>query len=151
MRRTPAQRSIGSCLGFGDRAHTVVTLRIEEHFHEFAGSRTAEERRKSYSVRRTASLHHSAGLSLAGCAVGGIKLTSDPGGNPGGVMPQSLLQHSPFDSYFIPGTVLLLANGILPLLVLWHLLSQKNAAWVVGGLTRICPNGMANRGGRDDS
>jgi len=34
-------------------------------------------------------------------------------------MPQKLLQYSPFYSYLIPGIVLLAANGLLSLLVLW--------------------------------
>lgn len=76
------------------------------------------------SVARSLSIILLVFLSV-GAMIGGIKLISDPRGNPWGVMPQSLLQHSPFDSYFIPGIVLLAANGILPLLVLWPLLSQK--------------------------
>jgi len=51
--------------------------------------------------------------------VGSAKLISDPNGNPWGVMPQSLLQHSPFHSYLIPGIVLLAANGLLALWVLY--------------------------------
>jgi hypothetical protein len=34
-------------------------------------------------------------------------------------MPQSLLRHSPFHSYLIPGIILLMANGLLSLWVLW--------------------------------
>jgi len=34
-------------------------------------------------------------------------------------MPQSLLQHSPFHSYLIPGIILLVANGLLSMWVLW--------------------------------
>ena len=69
----------------------------------------------------------------AGSLFGGIKLISDPHGNPWGFMPQSLLQHSPFDSYFIPGIVLLTANGVLPLWVLWLLGGRKQfyGLWVV--------------------
>ena len=69
----------------------------------------------------------------AGALYGGIKLISDSHGNPWGFMPQSLLQHSPFDSYFIPGIVLLMANGVLPLLVLWLVGRRKQfyGLWVV--------------------
>ncbi len=34
-------------------------------------------------------------------------------------MPQSLLQHSPFHSFLIPGVILLVANGFFCLWVLW--------------------------------
>jgi hypothetical protein len=34
-------------------------------------------------------------------------------------MPQTLLQYSPFHSYLIPGIILLVANGLLSLWVLW--------------------------------
>lgn len=34
-----------------------------------------------------------------------------------GFLPLSLLEHSPFHSYLIPGIILLLANGLLPLWV----------------------------------
>jgi len=40
-------------------------------------------------------------------------------------MPQSPPQHSPFHSYLIPGIVLLLANGLLPVWILWVLFKQK--------------------------
>jgi len=50
--------------------------------------------------------------------VGAIPLLMHPAGEPWG-MPQSLLQYSPFRSYFIPGIILLVANGLLSLWVLW--------------------------------
>lgn len=34
-------------------------------------------------------------------------------------MPQKLLQHTPFSSYLVPGIILLAANGLLSLWVLW--------------------------------
>lgn len=36
-----------------------------------------------------------------------------------GLMPLSLLEHSPFHSYLIPGILLLTANGLLAFWVLW--------------------------------
>lgn len=54
-----------------------------------------------------------------GAIWGGVDLIVHADGNPFGRMPQSLLQHSPFSSYFIPGIVLLVSNGLLGLWVLW--------------------------------
>jgi hypothetical protein len=50
--------------------------------------------------------------------VGAIPLLVHPNGEPWR-MPQSLLQYSAFHSYFIPGIILLVANGLLSLWVLW--------------------------------
>ena len=46
--------------------------------------------------------------------VGAVPMIFDPEGMPW-QMPQSLLDHSPFDSYLIPGIILLIANGVLSL------------------------------------
>jgi hypothetical protein len=56
-------------------------------------------------------------LGLSGI-VGAIPLLVHPTGEPW-AMPQSLLRHSPFQSYLIPGIILLMANGLLSLRVLW--------------------------------
>jgi hypothetical protein len=50
--------------------------------------------------------------------VGAIPMLMRPTGEPW-AMPQILLQHSPFHSYLIPGIILLVANGLLSLYVLW--------------------------------
>ena len=50
--------------------------------------------------------------------VGAIPMLLLPEGEPL-TMPQSLLRHSPFHSYLIPGIILLVANGLLSLWVLW--------------------------------
>ena len=42
-----------------------------------------------------------------------------------GVIPLSLLQHSPFHSYLIPGIILLVANGLLPLWVSLRLKARR--------------------------
>lgn len=55
-------------------------------------------------------------LALSG-VIGAIPLIVNPGGEPWS-MPQSLLQYSPFRSYFVPGIILLVANGLLSLWVL---------------------------------
>jgi len=56
-------------------------------------------------------------VSLSGI-VGAIPLLIHPTGEPWG-MPQSLLRYSPFRSYLIPGTILLVAVGLLSLWALW--------------------------------
>lgn len=56
-------------------------------------------------------------LSLS-AMVGAIPMLLLPTGEPL-MMPQSLLRYSPFHSYLIPGIILLVANGILSLWVLW--------------------------------
>jgi hypothetical protein len=55
-------------------------------------------------------------LGLSG-VIGAIPLLVNPSGEPWS-MPQSLLQYSPFRSYFVPGIILLVANGLLSLWVL---------------------------------
>ena len=42
-----------------------------------------------------------------------------------GIMPLSLLRHSPFQSYLVPGMILLVANGLLPLWVYLRLKARR--------------------------
>jgi hypothetical protein len=63
-------------------------------------------------------------LGLSGI-IGAIPLIVHSVGKPW-AMPQSLLQHSPFRTYLIPGIILLVANGLLSLWVLWLLLHRQN-------------------------
>jgi hypothetical protein len=49
---------------------------------------------------------------------GGAVLMAEAHGNPWGMMPLSLLAHSPFRSWLIPGIVLAVANGVCGLWVL---------------------------------
>lgn len=44
-----------------------------------------------------------------------------------GYLPLSLLKNSPFHSYLIPGLILLTANGMLSLWVLWLVVKRKSA------------------------
>jgi len=62
-------------------------------------------------------------LALSG-VVGAVPLLIHPADEPW-AMPQSLLRHSPFHSYLIPGLILLLANGLLSLWVLWLTLRRR--------------------------
>jgi uncharacterized membrane protein len=57
--------------------------------------------------------------------VGAVTLIANAHGNPWGVMSLSILRHSPFHSWLIPGILLLICNGLLPLWVLWLVLKQK--------------------------
>ncbi len=50
-----------------------------------------------------------------GGIVGGVHLIVHPHENQWGVRPLSLLQYSSFHSYLIPGIILLVSNGLLPL------------------------------------
>jgi hypothetical protein len=57
------------------------------------------------------------GFLCLSAIAGAVPMILDPSG---GMMhmPLSLLEHSPFHTYLIPGIILLLANGVLSLLVL---------------------------------
>ena len=58
---------------------------------------------------------------------GGISLMLAPDGSLLGMQP-GWLDKTPFSSYFIPGFLLLLMNGVLPLLALFGLIT-KNRTW----------------------
>ena len=71
---------------------------------------------------------------LSGVA-GGIGLVSDPsGGNM--QFPLSWLEGSPFDSYLIPGLILLVVLGIFPLFVLYGLWTRQYWGWISALLVR---------------
>jgi hypothetical protein len=56
--------------------------------------------------------------------VGAIPMLTDPHGQPW-QMPQSLLAHSPFHSYLVPGIVLLVMNGLMSMFVCVLVLRRK--------------------------
>jgi hypothetical protein len=56
---------------------------------------------------------------------GSIPMIVRPLGNEMSLMPLSLLKHSPFHSYLIPGIILFVANGLLALWVLWLAIKRK--------------------------
>jgi hypothetical protein len=70
-------------------------------------------------------------LGLSGI-VGAIPMLTHPTGEPWW-MPQKLLEYSPFSSYLIPGIILLVANGLLSLLVLWLTVHKRSGygCWVI--------------------
>ncbi|MEJ2594102.1 MAG: hypothetical protein P8100_03020 [bacterium] len=67
-----------------------------------------------------------------GAVYGGIMLISDPSGWKLG-LPISLLEHSPFEDFLIPGFILFIVIGLGNLVVcgLVILRTGKNASWVI--------------------
>jgi hypothetical protein len=59
-----------------------------------------------------------------GAVYGGLHLLLHPDGSSIG-LSTDWLKHSPFDSFFIPGLVLFLVNGVFNFFVLWLLVSNK--------------------------
>ncbi|WP_440111549.1 hypothetical protein [Paenibacillus sp. QZ-Y1] len=67
-------------------------------------------------VERSVLLAVMNGMLGIGAILGGIMLIIDPSGNML-KMPDSLLEHSPFANFLIPGIILLLVLGVLPVLI----------------------------------
>ncbi len=67
------------------------------------------------------------GLS-AGGVFGGFCLTDDPTGK-ALEMPISALEGTPFQDYLIPGVILLIFNGLFPLLIAYGLILQPAWRW----------------------
>lgn len=63
-----------------------------------------------------------------GAVAGGVGLVTDPSGEAIG-MPVSVLERSPFPNFFIPGILLFLVFGLLPLFVLYGLVARKQWRW----------------------
>jgi hypothetical protein len=57
--------------------------------------------------------------------VGAVPLILHPQGDPMHI-PLSLLEHTPFHSFLIPGSILLLANGMLSFVALYQALRRRN-------------------------
>lgn len=65
---------------------------------------------------------------LSGLA-GGLGLVLDPSGRSLSI-PFEWLHGSPFDSYFIPGLILLIALGVFPLLVSYGIWRHRSWSWL---------------------
>jgi hypothetical protein len=66
-----------------------------------------------------------------GALYGGLHMIADPSGA-GLQMPLSFLEHSPFQSYLIPGIILFIVNGILSFAAIAALiLKARNYAWFI--------------------
>ncbi|MEK5234515.1 hypothetical protein NST99_02200 [Paenibacillus sp. FSL L8-0470] len=63
-----------------------------------------------------------------GAVGGGLMLLADPSGEMIG-MPSSVLERSPFEDFAIPGVLLLVIFGLLPLLVLYGLVKKPDWKW----------------------
>lgn len=76
---------------------------------------------------------------LSGLA-GGIGLVVDPSGQSLGI-PLVWLQESPFSDYLVPGVILLVLLGVVPLIVAYGLWSARSWAWggsaFVGGALAV--------------
>jgi len=57
--------------------------------------------------------------------IGGVPMILNPKGDRIHI-PLSVLQHSPFDSFLIPGIILLLANGVLSFIALYQTVRRRN-------------------------
>jgi hypothetical protein len=64
-----------------------------------------------------------------GAIGGGLALLADPSGEMMG-MPSSVLERSPFSNFVIPGILLLVVFGLLPLLVIYALMKRPQWKWV---------------------
>ncbi|WP_405153520.1 hypothetical protein [Paenibacillus sp. FSL K6-0108] len=69
------------------------------------------------------------GLLSIGAIFGGGALIIDPSGNLV-QMPKSLLEHSPFGSFLIPGIILLLVLGVMPAIIAISLFRRTH--WEIG-------------------
>ncbi|MFS0871896.1 hypothetical protein [Paenibacillus xylanilyticus] len=72
-----------------------------------------------------------------GAIVGGGVLIIDPSGNLIN-LPNSLLEHSPFGNFLIPGIILLLVLGIMPIVVAISLIAHSH--WGVGEKLNLYPD-----------
>jgi hypothetical protein len=74
-----------------------------------------------------------------GAIYGGLHLLLHPDGSSLGISTD-WLKHSPFDSFFIPGLVLFLVNGLFDFFVLWQMVSNKpeSGLYVLAQGTVLC-------------
>lgn len=77
------------------------------------------------------------GFLAIGAIIGGGALIIDPSGNLV-KMPNSMLEHSPFGSFLIPGIILMLVLGIMPMIIAISLLRRIH--WEKGEKLNLYPN-----------
>jgi hypothetical protein len=70
-------------------------------------------------------------LLAVSAVMGAVPMLTNPHGEPW-QMPQTLLAHSPFHSYFYPGLILLAGNGLLALAAAWITLRRapRYGLWI---------------------
>lgn len=64
-------------------------------------------------------------FNLVGALYGGINLVTHPDGS-SIQLSLELLEHTPFDDYLLPGTVLLVVNGLFCGFVVWKVLQNDS-------------------------
>lgn len=64
-----------------------------------------------------------------GAIAGGVGLITDPSGGQLGMSVDEMLKRSPFDDFLIPGILLLVVFGLLPLLVVYGLVRRPQWSW----------------------
>lgn len=67
---------------------------------------------------------------------GGLALVADPSGEIIG-LPVSWLRGSPLESYLVPGLILFLALGILPLIVMYTVWTRLPWAWFASAIVGL--------------
>ncbi|MGX1829075.1 hypothetical protein ACWIE6_12520 [Paenibacillus taichungensis] len=77
------------------------------------------------------------GFLAIGAIIGGGALIIDPSGDLV-KMPDSLLEHSPFGSFLIPGIILLLVLGVMPMIIAISLLRRTH--WEIGEKLNLYSN-----------
>jgi hypothetical protein len=66
-----------------------------------------------------------------GALFGGWSLIQDPTGSDL-KLPLSLLKHSPFNDYFVPGIILFVANGVYSLVTMaWTAFQWRHYSWLI--------------------
>jgi hypothetical protein len=80
--------------------------------------------------RRRAVLIMLEAVLAAGALYGGFAFLARPGGEALG-MSTALLVGTPFDDYLVPGVLLLAANAVLPMAVIWA--SVRRLPWAPAG------------------
>ncbi|MFC9709346.1 hypothetical protein ACFTRD_14465 [Paenibacillus sp. NPDC056933] len=96
-----------------------------------------DERKHKCGPERSWVLIIMQGLLGIGAIIGGGVLIIDPSGSLVG-MPPSLLEHSPFGSFLIPGIILLLVLGVVPMIIAIALI--RHAHWGIGEKLNLYPN-----------
>ncbi|MEL1244982.1 hypothetical protein AAEO56_11960 [Flavobacterium sp. DGU11] len=71
------------------------------------------------------------GMNALTATYGGLNLMLIPNGSGLG-LPLELLSNTPFDSYFLPGLILLLSNGLSSIFIGWIFLTHsRHSYWMV--------------------
>jgi hypothetical protein len=75
-------------------------------------------------------------FTAIGALFGAIAMFSDPHGSPIGLQ-QDLLTRTPFASYVLPGVILLVSNGVLPLIAVIGIVTRRTWAFAAQFLAGV--------------